>query len=203
MSGPKLKPGERQFTIRITVRETEESSVTVEEFGEPNRSTAQVPEGIFGVREALRVGGNLVREFYNSRQRKLLLKERAADVEQRRRARKSGPSAPPTPVVAPVPPLPPADDEGILVLTDNRQLEEVRPGDVFRMKSAEDAGEFVKVSEPAKVFELRSPGARPEPAPDEDIIPEVLIVEGQEETPLVRGLRDSLLRAKEAKNAGV
>lgn len=75
--------GSRQFVVTLFVHEVEGSIVYVEEAGVPNVATAQLPAGLIGMREGLRVGGKMVREFYANRQRELELKERAADLKKR------------------------------------------------------------------------------------------------------------------------
>jgi len=84
---PKAQPGDREFWISIIVRETEDSVVSVHEIGAGNVTTALVPKGRFGVTEAIRVARKLVTEFYDNRQRELILHERAKQVDERRQQR--------------------------------------------------------------------------------------------------------------------
>lgn len=88
MSGKfKAPENSRTFVLTIAISEDSESALMVEEAGTPNRTVATVPKGEFGVREALRVCGNEVREFYRKKQRELVLTERAAAVKAKREKR--------------------------------------------------------------------------------------------------------------------
>jgi hypothetical protein len=113
----KAPDGARSFILTLAISESGESAVMVEEAGSPNRTVATVPKGEFGVREGLRVGGNLVREFYRNKQRELVLTERAAAVKRKRDARieeragkaleaRQAPKAQPTEAAPPDPVLP-------------------------------------------------------------------------------------------------
>lgn len=75
----------RVFTLTITVDDEADGHVEVQEKGDKaNRGKAKVPPGIFGIREGLRAGGQLVREYYRTSQRRLVLEAREAEVNRRR-----------------------------------------------------------------------------------------------------------------------
>lgn len=111
----------RVFTMTITVDDEAEGFVEVQEKGDKaNRGKAKVPAGKFGISEGLIQGGQLVRTYYRTKQRRLVLEAREAAVEQRRAER----------IAAKPKPAPKAPDPAQTTIANTEDLE--RAGLVVR-----------------------------------------------------------------------